>query len=100
MIHIYGRHTSYNVQKVLWALDELALEFDHTNLGGKYGGLGTAEFRALNPNNKIPVLMDDGLVVWESNAIVRYLAAEYGQGTLWPMHTARRSDADQTKFSS
>jgi glutathione S-transferase len=95
MIQLYGRHTSYNVQKVLWTLDELGLEFDHTNLGGRYGGLNTVEFDALNPNDKIPVLNDDGLVVWESNAIVRYLAAEYGQGTLWPLQSTDRSQADQ-----
>lgn len=95
MIQLYGRHTSYNVQKVLWTLDELGLEFDHTNLGGRYGGLNTAKFGALNPNDKIPVLTDDGLVVWELNAIVRYLAAEYGQGALWPVQSADRSHADQ-----
>ena len=95
MIHLYGRHTSYNVQKVLWALDELHLDFQHTNLGGAYGGLDTTEFKALNPNRRVPVLDDNGLIVWESNAIVRYLAATYGQGTLWAQDPGERSHADR-----
>ncbi len=95
MIHLYGRHTSYNVQKVLWTLDELSVDYEHTNLGGPYGGLDTAEFGEMNPNRRVPVLVDDGLIVWESNAIVRYLATEYGQGTLWPLDPGMRSHADQ-----
>ena len=95
MIQLYGRYTSYNVQKVLWILDELNVEHQHTNLGGAYGGLDTEEFAEMNPNRRVPVLIDDGLIVWESNAIVRYLAAEYGQGTLWPLDPGTRSHADQ-----
>ena len=95
MIHLYGRHTSYNVQKVLWTLGELDVEYQHTNLGGSYGGLDTAEFGEMNPNRRVPVLVDGGLTLWESNAIVRYLAAVYGQGTLWPLDPGMRSHADQ-----
>ena len=95
MIHLYGRHTSFNVQKALWTLDELSVEYEHTNLGGAYGGLDTAEFAELNPNRLVPVLVDDGLVVWESNTIVRYLATEYGQGSLWPLDPGIRAHADQ-----
>ena len=57
MIHLYGRHTSYNVQKVLWILDELNVEYQHTNLGGAYGGLDTEEFAEMNPNRRVPVLI-------------------------------------------
>ncbi|MCZ6639939.1 MAG: glutathione S-transferase family protein [Gammaproteobacteria bacterium] len=95
MIHLYGRHTSFNVQKVLWTLAELGVEYEHTNLGGAYGGLDTAEFGEMNPNRRIPVLVDGDLTLWESNTIVRYLATEYGQGSLWPLDRTRRSHADQ-----
>ena len=95
MLRALGRHTSYNVQKVLWTLDELGVDYEHTNLGGPYGGLDTPEFGALNPNHKVPVLDDDGVVIWESHAILRYLAAKYGCGTLWPEDPAERSHADR-----
>jgi glutathione S-transferase len=95
MIQLFGRHTSYNVQKVLWTLDELCIDYEHTNLGGAYGGLDTPEFGALNPNRRVPVLDDDGLVIWESNAIVRYLAAKYDRGNLWRQDPGERSYADR-----
>lgn len=95
MIQLYGRHTSYNVQKVLWTLDEIGVDYAHTNLGGAYGGLDTDAFVRLNPNRRVPVLVDGDLVVWESNAIVRYLAARYSTGLLWPEAPGQRSQADQ-----
>ena len=77
-IVIYGRHTSYNVQKVLWLLDELGLAYQHIELGGKPGDTETEAFGKLNPMRKVPVLVDNDHVIWESNTILRYLANSYG----------------------
>lgn len=94
-IQVWGRPNSINVQKVLWTLDELALEFVHFDAGGDAGGLDSPAFRALNPHGRVPVLRDNEAVVWESNAIVRYLAARYGDGTLQPLTPSGRAAADQ-----
>ena len=83
MIKSWGRRSAFNVQKVLWLLDELALEYDHTELGGDFGGLDDPDFRAMNPHGKVPVINDGGVIVWESHAILRYLAAKYGKGSVW-----------------
>lgn len=77
---VWGRRSSFNVQKVLWLLGELGVAYEHRNAGGSFGGLDTAEFRAMNPHGKIPVLADGDTVVWESHAILRYLAAAHGGG--------------------
>src|ERR1700761_5473457 len=95
MLKIYGRHNSINVQKVLWAVGELGLAHEHIAVGGAFGGLDTEEFAALNPNRRVPVIDDDGTVVWESHAILRYLAAKHGAGTLWPEDAGVRAQADQ-----
>jgi glutathione S-transferase len=95
MLKLWGRQSSINVQKVLWTLAELGLPFEQIDAGGRFGGLGTAEFRARNPHGRIPVIHDDGAVVWESNAIVRYLAAWYSVGRLWSESPAECAAADQ-----
>lgn len=98
MLKIWGRASSVNVQKVLWAADELGLAYEHINVGGKYGGNDTPEYRAMNPNGLIPVLQDtDGSLHWESNSVVRYLAARYdGEGRgLWLADPGQRSQADR-----
>jgi glutathione S-transferase len=95
MLKIWGRRNSINVQKVLWAVGELGLAHEHIPAGGSFGLLDTDEFGALNPNRRVPVIEDDGTIVWESHAIVRYLAAKYGAGTLWPEDPAVRAPADQ-----
>lgn len=92
---IWGRRNSFNVQKVLWLADELALEYAHVPAGGSFGGLDTPEFRARNPNRKVPVLQDDEVVVWESHAILRYLAARYGGGRFWSPDPAVESRSDR-----
>ena len=75
MLKILGRATSSNVQKVLWFCDEEGLDYEHDNdIGGPYGGNDTAEYLALNPNGKVPTVIDGDLVLWESNSILRYLA--------------------------
>jgi glutathione S-transferase len=95
MLTLYGRTTSVNVQKVLWALAELGVEHRRLDRGGSHGGLDDPAFLAMNPNRRIPVIDDDGVVVFESNAIVRYLAARHGAGTLWPKDAGERAQADQ-----
>ena len=95
MLKIWGRLTSVNVQKVVWCADELGLEYERIDAGGKYGVVNTPEYRAMNPNGLVPVIEHDGFVLWESNAIVRYLAARHGDSTLWPTDIRTRADADR-----
>jgi glutathione S-transferase len=96
MLKIWGRLTSVNVQKVMLAVRELALPHTFVQAGGPYGVVDTADYAAkLNPNRLVPVIDDGGFILWESNAIVRYLAARYGQGTLWPEDVCLRADADR-----
>ena len=78
MITLWGRPSSVNVQKPLWALDELGAPFEHIIVGGHYGGLDTPEFRALTPVPRVPVLQDGDLTLWESHAILRHLARTKG----------------------
>lgn len=94
MLKVWGRKTSSNVRKVLWCLSELSLEFDRVDLGGPFGGSEGAKYRALNPNGLVPTLEDGDTVIWESNTIIRYLAALHGKGTLWPEDPAKRAMAD------
>ncbi len=95
MLRIWGRTNSINVQKVMWTVAELGLAHERVDAGGKFGGLDTAEYGALNPNRKVPTLEDGDVVLWESNAIVRYLAARYGPGRLWPEDPVVRAQADK-----
>jgi glutathione S-transferase len=94
MLKVWGRNNSINVQKVMWAVGELGLEHQRIDAGGAFGGLDTESYGRLNPNRKVPTVEDGDLVVWESNACVRYLAARYGKGSLWPEDPARRAVAD------
>ncbi len=94
MLRILGRKNSVNVIKVLWCAEELGLAFEQTDLGGPFGGTDTPEFRAMNPMGKVPVIDDDGVVLWESHTIVRYLAARYGRGALSPEDPAARAQAE------
>ena len=95
MLKVWGRSTSSNVQKVMWAIGELRLPHERIDVGREYGGLSTAEYFALNPNRRIPTLQDGDVVLWESNVIVRYLSAKFGAGQLWPLDHAARGVADQ-----
>jgi glutathione S-transferase len=93
---VYGRPNSINVQKVMWTVGELELACARVDIGRGYREDGDAPwFRALNPNGTVPVLVDGDRTVWESNAIVRYLAAAYAPGTLWPEDAGDRSEADR-----
>jgi glutathione S-transferase len=80
---VLGRLTSINVQKVVWACEELGLAYAREDVGGAFGGTRTPEFLAMNPNGLIPVLREDGFSLWESNTIVRYLGAS-NPSPLWP----------------
>jgi glutathione S-transferase len=95
MLKIWGRKSSANVQKVMWMVGELGLAHEHIQAGGPYGGLETPEFRAMNPNGLVPVINDDGFILWESNAIVRYLAHRYGSEKFWPSDAKSRADSDR-----
>lgn len=95
MLKIWGRKNSVNVQKVLWCCEELGLHFERVDVGGPFGGNDEPWYLKLNPTGLVPTISDDGFVLWESNAIVRYLAARYGVGTLWPEDPTARAEADK-----
>ena len=95
MLVIWGRSNSVNVQKVLWCCEELKLAYERNDAGGPFGVVNRPEYRALNPNSLVPTIEDDGFVLWESNAIVRYLAANHAPGSLWPNDLRMRADADR-----
>jgi glutathione S-transferase len=84
MIRVWGRRSSVNVQKVLWTLAELDIPFARETVGGSFGGNRDADFLRMNPNGLIPVILDGDVTMFESNAIVRYLAARYRAGLLRP----------------
>lgn len=92
---LWGRKSSCNVQKAMWALEEVGVPYTRIDVGGDFGGLGDPGYLALNPHGRIPTLVDGDVVVWESEAIIRYVAARYGGGTLWPEAPAARTAADQ-----
>jgi len=95
MLTIWGRRTSYNVQKVLWLADELGLDYRHRPAGGDAGGLDDEAFLAMNPNGRIPVIRDGETVVWETHAILRYLAAEHGGSDFQRTTPAAQSAVDR-----
>ncbi|MGJ7488808.1 glutathione S-transferase family protein [Variovorax sp. ZT4R33] len=99
MLNIWGRISSINVRKVVWCAQELGLDFQRTEAGGKFGVVQTPEYLALNPNALVPCI-DDGdgdtqQVLWESNVIVRYLSAKHAPGTLYPEPLYARFDAER-----
>ena len=95
MLKILGRKNSSNVQKVIWACDEMNLPFEREDIGGPFGRNKDPAYLALNPNGTVPTIIEDGFVLWESNAIVRYLASQHGLGTLCPKDARERAHADQ-----
>lgn len=84
MITVWGRRNSVNVQKVLWALEELDVPYVRENVGGSFGGNQDGDFLAMNPMGLVPVIRDGDVTMFESNAIVRWLAARYRDGLLRP----------------
>ena len=95
MLKLWGRINSTNVRKALWCLEELEVPYTRIDAGGAFGVVGEAEYLAKNPNRLVPCLEDGDLVLWESNAIVRYLVAQYGAGTLWGADPRQRAGADK-----
>ena len=93
MIKVWGRNTSVNVQKVMWAVGELGLPHERIDVGGAFGKNREPAYLAMNPNGLVPTLEEDGFLLWESNSIVRYLAAKYGAGTLEPTDPHARARA-------
>ncbi len=94
MLKILGRRTSGNVMKPLWTADELELEYEQSDVGGKFGGNREPGYLAMNPMGLVPTLIEDDFVLWESNAITRYLCEKYGQGSLHPADPGVRAVAD------
>lgn len=95
MLKLWGRVNSINVQKVLWALGELKVPCERTDAGMQFGVVNDPFYRKMNPNGRVPTIDDDGFVLWESNAIVRYLCAKHGAGSLWPTDLRQRADSDR-----
>ncbi len=92
---IWGRATSSNVQVVMWAVGELGLAYERIDVGHNYGGTDTPEYRAMNPNGRVPTIRDGDVILYESQAILRYLAAKYGDEAFWPGDLAIRAELDQ-----
>ncbi len=96
MLTVWGRKTSSNVQALMWGIGELGLPFRRHDVGHRYGGTDTPEFLAMNPNGTVPVLKDgDGPPLWETGAILRYLAGRYGTDAFWPADVERRAEVDK-----
>jgi glutathione S-transferase len=95
MLKLWGRNNSVNVQKAIWCLEELKVPYERIDAGMQYGVVNEPQFRRMNPNGLVPVIDDAGAIIWESNAIVRYLGAKYGKGTLWPEDPAARAQSDK-----
>lgn len=95
MLKILGRKTSSNVQKVLWLCSEIGLAYEREDIGGPFGRNREPAYLKLNPNGLVPTIDDDGFVLWESNAILRYLANTRPSETVWPSDPKRRADADR-----
>ena len=95
MLKVLGRPSSINVRKVLWLGVELGLQIEHEPRWGEPGTLASAEYRALNPNGLVPVIVEDGFVLWESNAICRYLASRERRDDLYPLDLRPRAIVDQ-----
>ena len=95
MLTVWGRRSSFNLQKVMWLVGELELPHRHIPAGGDFGLNDAPEFLAMNPHGRVPVIDDDGAIVWESQTILRYLAAKYGRGRFWSDDPAVRSLAER-----
>lgn len=95
MLKIWGRLNSLNVQKAMFCILETGVAFERTNAGMEHGVVQTPEYKAMNPNSVVPTIQDGDFVLWESNVIVRYLAAKHSAGVLWPVDPQARAEADR-----
>ena len=94
MLKIWGRRNSINVQKVMWTVGELSVPFERVDAGMAHGVVNEPWYATYNPNRLVPTIDDGGVVLWESNVIVRYLAAKHSAGTLMPTDPVARAKAD------
>ncbi|MEP6557345.1 MAG: glutathione S-transferase family protein [Burkholderiales bacterium] len=95
MLKVWGRKSSSNVQAVMWCIAELELPVERIDAGFKYGVVDTPAYLAMNPNGTVPTLQDgDRITLWESGAILRYLANNYADGPFWPSDIAARARID------
>jgi glutathione S-transferase len=95
MLRILGKPTSINVRKVLWLCAELDLPYELEEWGSGFRATDTPEFRSLNPNGLVPVIRDGDFVLWESNAICRYLASRHGRVDFLPDEASKRAIVEQ-----
>ena len=99
MLNVWGRISSINVRKVVWCAQELGLDFQRTEAGGRFGVVQTPDYLHMNPNGLVPAIDDgegeDRVTLWESNVIVRYLCARHSMGKLYPEPLAERFDAER-----
>jgi glutathione S-transferase len=94
MLKIYGRANSINVRKVLWLADEIGLKYDREDWGRGFRPTSEPEFAKLSPFGLVPVIVDDGFVLRESGAILRYLASKYGRTDLYPTDFKARATVE------
>lgn len=95
MLRLWGRLSSINVRKVVFTIQLLELPVERIEAGGAHGVTTTPDYRALNPNGWVPTLQDGDFVLWESNAIVRYLCARHPERGLYPVDLRARFDAER-----
>lgn len=95
MLEIWGRDNAANVRKVVWGCEELGLAYRRIDIGGRFGGARDPDYLALNPNGLVPTIRDGDFVLWESHAILRYLAAGPGGRALYPEESKARGLVDQ-----
>ena len=94
-MRIWGRLSSINVRKVVWAAQETGAPFQRTDAGAAFGVVQTPEYLRMNPNGLVPLLQDGDFTLWESNVIVRYLATRFPDSDLMPASLALRFEAEQ-----
>jgi glutathione S-transferase len=95
MLRLLGRNTSGNVQKVIFLLEELGTPYTREDYGRQFNNTQDAAYLKLNPNGKVPTLVDGDTVIWESNTILRYLAAKHKKDTLYPADPAARTEVER-----
>ena len=95
MLEVWGRKNANQVIKVLWTLSELGIKYKRHSIGTDPDDLETEEYKSLNPNSKIPTIMDNEFVLLESHAIIRYLAKHYGLRSLYPEDPQKAAISDQ-----
>ena len=95
MLRLLGRNTSGNVQKVIFLLEELGTPYTREDYGRQFNNTQDAAYLKLNPNGKVPTLVDGDTVIWESNTILRYLAAKHKKETLYPSELAARTEVER-----